>query len=169
MSIRTRLISVLAVALVAAGAACGGVTDNNETTAPALKDQTLQGSIDGNDWEFTAGTAAVAEGEMSLQLYAGPDDACEFDEASHDGWSIITSVAEEETRHELSIDLTTGGGQSVTFSKASSNVVVGTGFIEITSISDTTIEGDLVAKSDDDNVVNGSFEATRCANQESGS
>lgn len=175
----TRRLSTTAIVasllLVVTTAGCGDTSGGdgggaNGGGTPSLKDQTLQGSIRGSDWTFTAGEAEVSDGTIQLELYAGPSDACSFDKASYDNWQLLTrNVPNEETRSNWANPLQSGGdGPSLTIAKAPDNIVVVDGFVEITSISDTTIEGSLVG-STDDSTVNGNFTATRCGNQGSGS
>lgn len=141
---------------------CGGTDGGNGgggTSAPSYKDQNLQGSAGGEDWSFTHGTIENFGGNKRIELYAAgekPEDPCTFDTASYDGWTVNFSASLEEKRFELN------NNRFVTFSKAPENVATKTGWFEFTSVGESQIEGELVAKSDGDHVVNGNFTAKRC-------
>lgn len=158
----TLLAIAVAVGLGASAVGCGGMAGGNGgggSSAPSYKDQNLQGTVGGEDWSFTHGTVENFGGSKSIELYAAgekPDDPCTFDTASYDGWSVNFSASLEEKRFELS------NNRFVTFSKAPDNVATKTGWFEFTSVGDSQIKGKLVAKSDGDHVVNGSFTAKRC-------
>lgn len=159
------LLVVSMVGLLGVFAACGGSDGGNY---PAHEDQPLQGTIDGEDWEYGAASATVSDDELSLEVYGSDvDEPCGAVQSEE--WKIITSLPAAEERHELEVSLTDEDAQSVTFAKDGNNVIIGNGFIEVTSLGESTVEVDLVADQDEENTVNGSFEATRCDNQDNGS
>jgi hypothetical protein len=165
------LFGLLALGLVAGTAACGGSDGSDDgsgaggdggPSAPSYKDQNLQGTVDGSSWTFTHGTIENFGGNKRIELYAAgeaPDDPCTFDVASYEGWTVNFSASLEEKRFELSTD------RFLTFSNAPDNIATKTGWFELTSVGDSQIEGQLVAKADGDHVVNGNFTAARCENQ----
>ena len=165
-----RTVSILsALVMLGLTVGCGGATGGGGG-GPSLKDQPLQGTIkDDSDWEYTSASARVDSGDLSLTIYKGVDDPCAVG-TGNDDWQILTTVPAEEARHDLSFSLSGGdSNQTVTFAKDGNNIVVSTGFIEITSMGESTVEGDLVADTEEDGTVNGHFEATRCDNQDGGS
>lgn len=149
------------------GLACGSDGGDESGGATKLEDQKLQGEIEGTEWVYTSGKAHISQEELVIVLFTDRDDPCAPAEGASERWEIRTRLPVEEKKFEL------GGGplseepsHTATMVRDIHNKVVSEGFVDITSIEKTVVEGDLVAKMGE-SVVNGHFEATRCRNRES--
>ncbi len=159
--------------LVAGGlVACGGEDDGGGTVVtPSLKDQTLQGQRKGNEWSRTAGRAHISGGDIDMEFYSGPEDDCSFDTSTYTNeWRLrIRRFPEEKTRQDLINPISSDrDGPVLLYTKGegsnSRNIIITNGFVEITSITETTVKGSVVGEATDTSV-NGHFEATRCSEQ----
>ncbi|MCP4459955.1 MAG: hypothetical protein GY816_18320 [Cytophagales bacterium] len=130
-------------------------------------DQALQGKIDGLD--FVYGDALVKEsffnaGDLSFEIFdeAETDAACDI--ITSDLPRVIFTIPNEIGLIELSLDMGSGDGQTITLYNpdGSMNVIMTEGALEILTITSTEITGRIDAQMDSDNFVNGNFTAGFC-------
>jgi hypothetical protein len=150
--------SILSITCLVVTAACGG------GDAVTITDQTLQGVIGGEPWEFEAGEAEASSftvGEFAARLFGEPHTVCgsafEQPAASH----ILLSVPDAVGSYALSFGQ---NSRTVTLydTATSINHIAVSGAVDITEITATTISGGMHVRVDSDNEVDGLFELTIC-------
>ncbi len=128
---------------------------------PDLRDQVVQGQIEGESWEMAVGKAQIREEEVYLALYAhdaDQDGPCQINQFNYQDWKVIETMPAEENRQELG-----GFGEpSVNFNSGTTSRPATRGFIEITSMGESSVEGAMVAKRSEETIVNGHFEVPVC-------
>jgi hypothetical protein len=143
------------------------VVTNNEL---AYVDQNLQGEIDGENWAFASGTfseVSYNDTIFTLKLFPVDDtNKCSsffFPEVDN----ILFSCPKVAGKYNLNVDLT-GNTESRTVTlydhSESNNIIASEGWFELMNI-DTikgTMDIKLVAKYDDENMVNGRATLTYC-------
>lgn len=139
------------------GGACGGGSGGG---GPAIAMTTLAGKVGGQTWTLVSGEtdAFLSSGQSDFftTLYTESVDAC-----TGSGFSV--------TSNQILVQVPMAAGdysRSVTFvvdpSGANQNLIT-TGHVVVEAVTATTVSGGLYARSDDNNVVNGQFQATVCA------
>ena len=128
-----------------------------------LPDQVLQGKIDGKDWEMKFANAYIFSSDLKYQIrflstVESGEDPCAIPSTANahvsmvfrpqiGSFSIPLPIFEESARFNVNLG---------------NSVVATSGFLEIFDISNSRIFGYLQAHLDDDNSVEGSFEAVFC-------
>ena len=156
---------LFALALLMASTLIFSCSDDDDDSGYSFKEQTLQGQIGGDDWEFKVGTAEMQENDtLWIDLY-GVDDEDPCNNWNIEGDYLLFFIPAQVGVHELSFNWETGG-QTVTFydESATMNNVAVEGAVEILSIDETNgeVTGRIDAKIDGDNEVNGNFTAVYC-------
>jgi hypothetical protein len=158
------VVSTMMVAMLALFGVVGCGDDGDGGGGLSLKDQPLQGTINGEPWEFTSGDADEGfgdDGTWSVTLRAGTVETCPLTggPADADDREVISSFPQEPGEYPLGFN----SGQTVTFAYGEGQNVIGTeGTLVISEVTDAKITGSLVAKADADHEVNGNFELARC-------
>ncbi|MEP0984143.1 hypothetical protein [Ekhidna sp.] len=163
------LLLFLGAALILTFTSCGS-DDEDPGGGYEFIDQNLQGIIDGIPFEFGEGTfesSFFTEGAISLDLYDSNeefDNVCEFI-GFGDQVKIFFEVTDEVGLYELSFDLNSFSGQTITLfnPEGSVNNIATIGAVEILSITDTQLTGRMDARMDAENSVNGNFTVVFCA------
>lgn len=155
---------------------CSSSDSSNDPTSsyPNYIEQDLQGKIGSIDWEFVQGRSSEPAAIFSDQInwdftFLSNErvDICSsiFVKAP-DGLKVTFSGEPVPGRKELGknqiikLQKEVDGQETITEAKD--------GFIELTTVSATLVEGKMVAHYDDDFTVNGSFSMVRCCLDETG-
>ena len=148
------LAAAWSVGLILAGG-CGGGSGGQPIAAT-----TLAGMVGGQPWTLVGGEtdAFLSSGEPDFftTLYAESVTPC-----TGAGFSVTSNEI------ILQVPMATGDSmRSVTFvvdpSNTSQNFIV-TGHVVVDEVTATSVSGGVYASYDDDNVINGQFQATICA------
>ena len=151
-SIRLILISFSLCSILVI-TSCGG--DDDSGPSYDFIDQNLQGTIDGLSFTFGEGTVeeTTIEGEqmISFDLYHASEeftDVCDFF-GFGDEVSVFFFAPAEVGIYELSLDLSTFSGQTVTLFNPDGavNNIASIGAVEILTITDTEVTGRMDATS----------------------
>lgn len=133
-----------------------------------IQDQPVQGVIDGESWEYSAGSAVETgfdDGEFRIGLYSGTSDGCDggFGSPTPEGASdrYVWAFAPPEPG-EYDLGLSADDMTIVFESDEASSYNATDGEFIIDEITDETITGSLYANYDSDYEVNGHFELDRC-------
>lgn len=143
-------------AISAALPSCGG-------TQIELPEQRLTGSIDGQEWDMKFANAYIFSSDLKYQLKflstaEGGDDPCAVPFTANTHVSIIMPLQIRSYSLPLPIVEESARFQ---FSNGSSAIAT-SGFLEIYDIVNARVFGYMQAQLDDDNTVEGSFEAFIC-------
>lgn len=128
-----------------------------------LPDKKLQGVVDGEEWEMKFANAYIYSSDFKyritfLSTLEGAEDPCTVPSTSNShitlimqlnrgSFSIPLPIVDESAR----FNWTTGG-----------SAIAASGFLEIFDIDNSRIFGYLQAQLDDENTIEGSFEAFIC-------
>ncbi|MFY0654278.1 MAG: hypothetical protein JXQ96_19730 [Cyclobacteriaceae bacterium] len=166
MKLHSLLFTILVSLLIACGGDGESPTDSC-TGDPNFKNQTAQGSMDGNDWTFASGVAEKSTfeaGKLSVQLIDETfTDIC--DEFLFDGNVVIFTVDMATGVYKLCFSLGNNSNdvaQTLTLYDGTTNHIATMGAIEITSITDSEVSGRLDATADETSFVNGTFTVPLC-------
>jgi hypothetical protein len=141
---------------------------SEETAAPAFsfKSQDAAGKIKSSDWKYADGFADKfnrgSDPFIDITLVeTQPQKGCDI--VIPTGNRVFFVVPAVVALYKLSPGLT-GNNYTVTlYEKATGfNVIVGTGAVEILSITATEVTGRIDAQADDKSFVNGNFKVTIC-------
>lgn len=154
----------LALAFTLGSVGCGGGKEGGGYTVDDIDPGNVAGTIGGAAWELV--TADVQpdpfdDATISVSLYAEELETCGF--ASTDLPFVLFSVEPTVGEYPLSFSLTSGGQTVTLVEPPAQNNIATEGIIQVISVSDTEVEIGLVVVIDDDNTVNGTFVAERCA------
>lgn len=149
-------LTVVATLLTAGLVGCG----SSGPSAADIGTETLAGSVGGQAWTFVAGetNAFLSEGEDDFfaEFYPEAYTACGFSTPS--GNHLIVSVPKSPGEYQM------GTQRNMTFVVGDSdNLISFDGAIIVEEVTATSVKGGLVGEFDGDNVVNGRFELTICA------
>ena len=144
--------------------ACG----EDEENGPSFEfiNQNLQGSINGETWNFESGDAGEStfdEGQLFVTLYGTMvEDPCEAFGVV--GNSVFFSIPNEIGVHELHLNFEEGSGQTATLFDDSEtlNIIATEGAIELISNTNGTLTGRMDARGNDNSAVNGNFSVPIC-------
>lgn len=137
-----------------------------------VEDQPLQGTIDGEPWTYSAGSAEESfsnEDELRVNIFADTETPCEGalgpDDA--DDRRIISTFPSTPGEYDLGF----GDDElTITFTYPDDgdgpprNMIATSGKLVIDMVTDEYVRGGLGANFDSDHQVNGNFELTRCDN-----
>jgi hypothetical protein len=152
----------IVILAVIAGVACkknGGGDDETYT----ITAQPLQGTINGEDWDFVIGgtDAFLSEGEDDFftSLYGEDVDVCNF--GSSEGPSLIVQLPKEPGSYEMSF------ANNATFVvDGSDNFIATKGTVRVDEVTETTVTGGVHMIYPDDGEfageVDGEFEVEIC-------
>lgn len=132
--------------------------------------QNLQGTIDGISFNSKGGTASdgFEDGDFSISIYDTNEEGDVCDVFSSDNVSIIFSIKAEVGLYELSFDLNSFDGQTVTLLNPNGeggipqNNIATLGAVEVLTITETELTGRMDARMDAENSVNGNFTVQFC-------
>lgn len=132
--------------------------------------QNLQGTIDGISFNSKGGIVSEGfeEGDFSIRIYDSEEDGNVCDIFSSENVSIIFSITAEVGLYELSFDLNSFSGQTVTLLNPNGeggipqNNIATFGAVEILTITETELTGRMDARMDAENAVNGNFTVEFC-------
>lgn len=147
---------------------CG---DDDSGPSYSFIDQNLQGVIDGISFTSQGGNfeEGFEEGKFSVSIYDISEEGDICDVFGTESVFVLFSIPEEVGLYELSFDLSSFSGQTVTLVNPNGangipqNNIASTGAVEILTVSDTEITGRMDARFDGDNNVNGNFTLIFCA------
>ncbi|MBV6645047.1 MAG: hypothetical protein KI790_06345 [Cyclobacteriaceae bacterium] len=157
----SRLLALLMVAIVVS------CSDDDVAKDSEFIDQVAQGKIKGADFE--AGTYSRAEeADNQTNLYfsirdkgAVYDNPCGFHGFDGSG-EIRFTVPNQTGLYKLGAESDENRKVSLYHSGSNSTTSVSSGSIQITSISEQTISGKIAVTLDEDNTINGNFNAAFC-------
>lgn len=155
-------VSILTVALISSCGEDDGTTAGNSFE---FLNQNLQGQIDGITFTFGEGRVEASTGnELSFDLYDASETEAACDLFFGESVSVFFFVPNEVGVYELSLDLSTFDGQTVTLFNPDGavNSIASQGAVEIISISETEVTGRIDARLDENSSVNGNFTARFC-------
>lgn len=140
---------------------------------PTIKDQTLQGNINGESWEFKSGYASLKDGRYMIYLlrqestspctkfFLGqtPRDSKVLLHADQNGlaFKLGDMEAEDESQYGRTVTMVYYDGNKPV------NVIANRGRVEISEVTDTEMKGRIVAYFDDKNQINGNFSIPLCS------
>ena len=147
---------------------CSSPTDKGNYSSSDIKDQVVQGQINGSEWSYLSGTAEIDywdSTKISVSLYDSLiDGICDQFMVSTDRM-VMFSVPGEEGEYQLSFNFS-DGGQTVTMvydtEDVPMNMIASEGIIIVDEITDTDITVSLVAHYGSDNAVNGTATVPLC-------
>lgn len=137
-------------------ASCG----QNEIQLP---DKKLQGMVDGQEWEIKFANAYIYSSDLKYQIKflsteEGAKDPCAVPSTSNAHISIIMQL--RPGSFSIPLPFT---NESARFNWPNGSSAIATsGFLEIFDIDNSRIFGYLQAQLDDDNTIEGSFQAVIC-------
>ena len=127
-----------------------------------ISDQQLQGKVGGVAWTFAAGeTDSFLSDEEGFfaKLYASPGEPCAF--SSPSGNRLLLNVPTAPGDYELSLS------RSMTFvveeSDGPLNLIATEGRLIVDEVTATSVTGGIYGRFDGDNVIDGNFTLTVCA------
>ncbi|MEP5610942.1 MAG: hypothetical protein ABJP45_01770 [Cyclobacteriaceae bacterium] len=128
-----------------------------------LPEKTLQGIVDGEEWEMKFANAYIYSSDFKYQIkflstLEGAEDPCTVPSTSNAHISIIMQLR----RGSFSIPLPIIDESARFIWSNGSSVIAASGFLEIFDIDNSRIFGYLQAQLDDENTIEGSFEAFIC-------
>lgn len=144
--------------------------DDDSGPSYDFKDQNLQGTIDGFPFTYGEGTVELntrdGEDVLFFDLYNSSEeitDICDFFGFGNEV-SVFFTIPAEVGLYELSLDLSSFSGQTVTLFNPDGavNSIASTGAVEILTITETEVTGRMDATLDGNNTVNGNFTAVFC-------
>ena len=163
------LFSIIALATILALVACGD-DDGGTGSSFDFIDQNLQGTIDGQSYNYGEGfvdeTTINDLNRLSFSLYDISEDftdVCDFNGFGNEV-NVFFNTPAEVGLYELSLDLQNFEGQTVTLFNPDNtlNIIASTGAVEILTITSTQVTGRIDARVDGDNTINGNFTAVFC-------
>ncbi len=148
-----------------------GLLDFDDGQGYDFKDQVIQGTINGKDWEFKQGTAGIEESEISIQL--SPEEAsdpCDVFTRTPDQIVFFTVNAEVGV-YELKFDFDDfEDNQTITMLDRDAgdggplNIIATSGAVEILSVTNTEVTGRIDARESSSSSINGNFTVQICQN-----
>lgn len=150
---------------------CNKDDDSSDDTTPTspnyeFKNQNLQGQIGGNAWEFSSGSADkgffgatdTLSADFSNKLI--PDPCAVF----ITGNKLIGNIPLTVGIHELNLNASLFSGYTFTIYDTVDNInyIATKGAVEVLTISETEITGQMDIRYDNENFVNGKFSIERC-------
>ena len=150
----------LAAALLGSLSLAACATDDSESMSTKPVDSTpVAGMVGGQTWTFAAGhtDAFLSEGEDTFfaTLFPTQFTTCGFSEPS--GNHLIVSIPKVVGDYPMSLS------RNMTFVVGNDNKIAIDGHIVVTEVTATKLKGGIVAKFDDQNEINGTFEIPICA------
>lgn len=150
---------------------CG--SDDESGPSYAFIDQNLQGIIDGISFESKGGyfDEGFESGTFSIRIYDTSEEGNVCDIFGSEFVSILFSIPDEVGLYELSFNLESFSGQTVTLLNPNGeggvpqNNIASIGAVEILTISETELTGRMDATLDAENTVNGNFTIIFCTEE----
>ncbi len=147
---------------------CG--SDDDSGPSYEFIDQNLQGTIDGISFNSKGGffDEGFEEGTIRMSIYDISEEGDVCDIFGSESVFILFTIPETVGLYELSFDLSSFDGQTVTLVNPNGeggipqNNIASTGAVEILTVSETEVTGRMDARLDGDNSVNGNFSVIFC-------
>jgi hypothetical protein len=151
---------ILAAALLGSLSLAACATDDSDSSSSKPVDSTpVAGMVGGQTWTFAAGhtDAFLSEGEDTFfaTLFPTQFTTCGFSEPS--GNHLIIGIPKVVGDYPMSLS------RNMTFVVGNDNKIAIDGHIVVTEVTATKLKGGIVAKFDDQNEVNGTFDIPICA------
>jgi hypothetical protein len=159
------LVAALAFGLGACGGGGDGGAGVGNLGAP-ISNQTLSGKIDGQPWTFVAGETDSSLSQGSDKLFATLFDqpittACTGFDPPDSDHRLILNIPKAVGTYALSLSL----NQTFSYSDASGtsqNDIATSGVLQVTNLTDTTLQGGVRMQFGSNDSVEGMFQITVC-------
>ena len=138
--------TLLAMSILCLFTACGD-DENDEVSVDECTTSEVSGTIDGDTFNFGSGRARLeSSGSLDIRLFDSRETFTDPCMASDEFVNLFGTLPSAEVgRIDLFLNVTAGEGQTLTFFNPEdfNNIIATNGFIELTAVNETTIDGIL--------------------------